>query len=142
VHEAETITDCDERGAGPQLWLLRFLRVVEVTLATDTLNFADPIGLRSVAAWTLLEVHLRILAQVDHGTKVISMTLNDSNISINLTGPRISEYLVGIWTTTMEIFADVDAKDIVLARKRHQCLVVLDLHQGGKKSLAVSCFDI
>jgi len=75
VHEAETITDCDERGAGPQLWLLRFLRVVEVTLATDTLNFADPIGLRSVAAWTLLEVHLRILAQVDHGTKVISMTL-------------------------------------------------------------------
>jgi hypothetical protein len=49
--------------------LLTLSPAVEVTLATDTLDFADltsPGG-----GLDILEVHLGILAQVDHRTKVI-----------------------------------------------------------------------
>lgn len=73
MHEVEAIAHDDERELIREFGFLEeildFLRVVEVTLATDTLNFTDPTS--PGGGLDILEVHLGILAQVDHQAKVI-----------------------------------------------------------------------
>ena len=71
--EVEAITDDDERklicGFGFLEEILDFFWIVEVTLMADTLDFVDltsPGG-----SLDILEMHLGILAQVDHRAKVI-----------------------------------------------------------------------
>ena len=121
VHEAEPVANNDERELVGELGFLEevldLLRVVEVALATNALDLANLASTGS--SLDVLEVYLGVLAEVDDGPKVVVQTwrnietceestrewnapskvLKDSNISISLTGPRISEYLVAIWMT-------------------------------------------
>ena len=121
VNEVEAVADDDKGQLVRELGLLEevlnFLWVVEVTLPTNALNFADLAS--ACCCLNVLKVDLRILAKVDDRAEVIveaygktmssiprhqitnspSKLLYDSNISMSFTGPRISEYFVAIWTT-------------------------------------------
>ena len=98
--------------------ILDLLWIVMVAFPTDTLNFTNLAG--PSGSLDILKVHFWIFAEVHNRPKVVvetleefsfakgytwqryspSNVLKDSNISINLTGPRISEYFVAIWMTT------------------------------------------
>ena len=120
MHKIEPIADDNERELVLEFGLfeevLDFLRVVVVALSADALNLSDLV--RASGRLNVLEVDFGVLAEVDDGTEVVIETwgrsasdlcrvgdrlpselLKDSNISINLTGPRISEYFVAIWMT-------------------------------------------
>ena len=120
VHKIKPIADDDERELVLEFGLLEeildFLWVVVVALSANALDLSDLV--RASGCLNVLEVDFGVLAKVDDRTEVVVETwepvslrsmggcdclpselLKDSNISINLTGPRISEYLVAIWMT-------------------------------------------
>ena len=76
MDEVESVADNDERKLVRQLSLLQevldLLRVVEIALSADTFDFTDLSSARS--GLNVLEVNLRILADVDDGTKVVIKT--------------------------------------------------------------------
>lgn len=122
MNEVEAVADDNEGKLIGEFGFLEevfdFLGIVEVALPADTFDFADLPCARG--GLDVFEVNFRILAEVDNRAEVViqslmkrseepkrksalslpSKLLNDSNISINFTGPRISEYFVAICTTT------------------------------------------
>lgn len=73
MHEVEAVADNDERELVRELSLLEevldLLRVVEVALATDTLDLADLAS--ASGSLDIFEVDLLILAEVDNGAEVV-----------------------------------------------------------------------
>ena len=73
MHEVEAVADDDERELVRELGffeeVLDFLRVVEVALAADALNFADLAG--ASGGLDVLEVDLTVGAQVDDRAEVV-----------------------------------------------------------------------
>jgi hypothetical protein len=76
VHKVKPVADDDERELVRELGLLEevldFLRVVEVALPADTLDLADLTG--AGRGLDVLEVDLRVLAEVDDRAKVVVET--------------------------------------------------------------------
>jgi hypothetical protein len=76
VHKVETVADDDEGELVRELGLLEevldFLRVVEVALPADTLDLPNLTG--AGRGLDVLEVDLRVLAEVDNRAKVVIET--------------------------------------------------------------------
>jgi hypothetical protein len=121
VYEVEAVANDYEGNLIGKFGLLQevldLLGIIVIGLPADSLNLTNLT--RPCSSLDVLEVNLRVIAQVNDRTKVIieslqtvspthmdiyqdlpSKLLNDSNISMSLTAPRMSEYLVAIWTTT------------------------------------------
>ena len=79
VHEVEAVADDDERELVLELGffeeVLDFLRVVEIALATDTLNRPDLTSTRG--SLNVLKVDFGILAQVNDRAKIIVQPCNE-----------------------------------------------------------------
>jgi hypothetical protein len=77
MDKVETIANNNERELVGQLGLLQevlnLLRIVVVALSADTFNFSDLTGSR--CSLDVLEVNLRVSAEVDDGSQVVVETL-------------------------------------------------------------------